>query len=212
MEPIWLKSYPPGVPAEIDMTQFRSLADVFEQSAAKYSGRVAYINMGKSITYAELDRQSRNFGAWLQSVCKLPKGARVALMMPNLLQYPIALYGALRSGYTVVNCNPLYSPRELQHQLADSGAEAIVVVENFASVFQEVRDKTHVKHVVTTGLGDMLGFPKSMIVNFVVKHVKKMVPAWSLPGSVSFASALSLHNLASKSIRKGFKSARYLIG
>ncbi|HRY05063.1 MAG: long-chain-fatty-acid--CoA ligase [Hyphomicrobiales bacterium] len=194
MEPIWLKSYPPGVPAEIDMTQFRSLADVFEQSAAKYSGRVAYINMGKSITYAELDRQSRNFGAWLQSVCKLPKGARVALMMPNLLQYPIALYGALRSGYTVVNCNPLYSPRELQHQLADSGAEAIVVVENFASVFQEVRDKTHVKHVVTTGLGDMLGFPKSMIVNFVVKHVKKMVPAWSLPGSVSFASALSQGN------------------
>ena len=194
MEPIWLKSYPPGVPAQIDMDQFRSLADVFEQSAAKYSGRVAYINMGKSITYAELDRQSRNFGAWLQSVCKLPKGARVALMMPNLLQYPIALYGALRSGYTVVNCNPLYSPRELQHQLADSGAEAIVVVENFASVFQEVRDKTHVKHVVTTGLGDMLGFPKSMIVNFVVKHVKKMVPAWSLPGSVSFASALSQGN------------------
>jgi len=194
MEPIWLKSYPPGVPAEIDMTQFRSLADVFEQSAAKYSGRVAYINMGKSITYAELDRQSRNFGAWLQSVCKLPKGARVALMMPNLLQYPIALYGALRSGYTVVNCNPLYSPRELQHQLADSGAEAIVVVENFASVFQEVRDRTPVKHVVTTGLGDMLGFPKSMIVNFVVRHVKKMVPAWSLPGSVSFSAALAQGN------------------
>ena len=194
MDPIWLKSYPPGVPAQIDMNQFRSLADVFEQSAAQYSGRVAYINMGKSITYAELDRLSRNFGAYLQSVCKLPKGARVALMMPNLLQYPIALYGALRSGYTVVNCNPLYSPRELQHQLSDSGAEAIVVVENFASVFQEVRDKTPVKHVVTTGLGDMLGFPKSTIVNFVVKHVKKMVPAWSLPGSISFASALSQGN------------------
>ena len=194
MGPIWLKSYPPGVPAEIDMNEFRSLADVFEQSAAKYSDRVAYINMGKSITYADLDRQSRNFGAYLQSVCKLPKGARVALMMPNLLQYPIALYGALRSGYTVVNCNPLYSPRELQHQLSDSGAEAIVVVENFASVFQEVRDKTPVKHVITTGLGDMLGFPKSMIVNFVVKHVKKMVPAWSLPGSVSFSNALSQGN------------------
>jgi long-chain acyl-CoA synthetase len=191
MEPIWLKSYPPGVPANIDLNQFRSLADLFEQSAAQYSGRAAYINMGKSITYAELDRLSRDFGSYLQHVCKLPKGARVALMMPNLLQYPVALFGALRSGYTVVNCNPLYSPRELQHQLADSGAEAIVVIENFASVFQEVRDKTPVKHVITTGLGDMLGFPKSMIVNFVVKHVKKMVPSWSLPGSVSFSAALS---------------------
>ena len=191
MEPVWLKSYPPGVPAHIDMTQFRSIADVFEQSAAQYSDRVAYINMGKSLTYTELDRLSRDFGAYLQTVLKLPKGARVALMMPNLLQYPVALFGALRSGYTVVNCNPLYSPRELQFQLADSGAEAIVVVENFASVVQQVRANTPLKHIITTGLGDMLGFPKSLIVNLVVKHVKKMVPSWDLPGSVSFRSALS---------------------
>jgi long-chain acyl-CoA synthetase len=146
--------------------------------------------MDKAITYAELDKLSAAFGAYCQSVLKLPKGARIALMMPNLLQYPVCLYGALRAGYTVVNCNPLYTERELEHQLKDSGAEAIVIVENFASVLDKVIARTPVKHVLVTQLGDMLDFPKRMIVNLVVKHVKKMVPAWNLPNAIELRDAL----------------------
>ena len=190
MEKIWLKHYPAGVPAEIDVNEFRSIGDLFDKSVKLYGPRTAYINMDKSITYAELDRLSANFGAYCQSVLKLPKGTRIALMMPNLLQYPICLYGALRAGYTVVNCNPLYTERELEHQIKDSGAEAIVIVENFAGVLERVVARTPIKHVLVTQLGDMLDFPKRMIVNLVVKHVKKMVPAWNMPAAVELRDAL----------------------
>lgn len=191
MEKIWLKSYMSGVPAQIDVDEFDSLGALFEQSVRKFPQRTAYINMGRSLSYAELDRHSRDFAAYLQSVLKLPRGARVALMMPNLLQYPVCLFGALRAGYVVVNCNPLYTPRELEHQLKDAGAQAIVIVENFAHVLQEVLPRLSLKHVVVTALGDMLGFPKRPIVNFVVRYIKKMVPAWSLPEAVSFRDAMS---------------------
>jgi long-chain acyl-CoA synthetase len=191
MEKVWLRSYPPGVPASIDVASYRSIGQLFEATVAKFADKPAFVNMGRSITYAELDRLSRDFAAYLQSELKLTKGARVALMMPNMLQYPVALFGALRAGCTVVNCNPLYTPRELQHQLADSGADAIVIVENFAATLAQIRDKTPVKHVITTKLGDMLGFPKGLVVNFVVQYIKKMVPAWSIPGAVSFKTALA---------------------
>ncbi|MEW5887903.1 MAG: long-chain-fatty-acid--CoA ligase FadD [Pseudomonadota bacterium] len=191
MDKIWLKSYPPGVPAEVDINEFKSVGQMFEKSVRTYGPRTAYINMDKGLTYSELDGLSRDFAAYLQSVLGLPKGARVAIMMPNLLQYPVCVYGVLCAGYTVVNCNPLYTPRELEHQLKDSGAEVIVIVENFAHVLQEVLHNTPVKHVIVTGLGDMLGFPKSMIVNFVVKHVKKMVPAWNIPNALRFNDVLA---------------------
>jgi len=190
VEKIWLKHYPAGVPAEIDVDEFRSIGDLFARSVKLYGPRKAYINMDKAITYAELDRLSADFGSYCQSVLKLPKGARIALMMPNLLQYPICLYGALRAGYTVVNCNPLYTERELEHQLKDSGAEAIVIVENFAHVLENVVARTPIRHVLVTQLGDMLDFPKRMIVNVVVKHVKKMVPAWNIPQAVELRDAL----------------------
>ncbi len=190
MEKIWLKSYPEGVPAEIDVDEFKSIGEMFDRSVRAFRDRVAYTNMGKSITYGELDGLSRDFSAYLQSI-GLKKGARIAVMMPNLLQYPVAIFGALRAGYTVVNCNPLYTVRELEHQLKDSGAEAIVIVENFANVLQECIARTPVKHVIVTSLGDMLGFPKGTIVNFVVKHVKKLVPPWSLPQSVRFNDTIA---------------------
>jgi long-chain acyl-CoA synthetase len=190
MEKVWLKSYPPGVPAEVDLDAYRSVGEVFEKSAAKFGAQSAYVNLGATLSYAQVERLSRNFAAYLQGVLKLDRGARVALMMPNLLQYPVALFGVLRAGCTVVNCNPLYSPRELEHQLKDSGAEAIVIAENFCSVLAQVITKTSVKHVVTTQLGDMLPFPKRHVVNTVVKHVKKLVPAFSLPAAVTLRSAL----------------------
>ncbi len=186
----WLKSYPAGIPEFIDADAYSSIGELFEQSVKKFGPTTAFINMDKGITYSELDRLSRDFAAYLQGELKLPKGARVALMMPNLLQYPVALFGALRAGYIVVNTNPLYSPRELEHQLKDSGAEAIVVIENFASVLAEVVARTPVKHVITTQIGDLLGFPKGAIVNFVVKRAKKMVPRWRIPNAVSFGAAL----------------------
>jgi long-chain acyl-CoA synthetase len=190
MERIWLQSYPAGVPSEIDVNEFASIGEVFEKSAAKFRDKVAMVSMGKGMTYGELDRQAAAFGAYLQSVLKLPRGARVALMMPNLLQFPIALFGALRAGYIVVNCNPLYTERELSHQLKDSGAEVVVIVENFAHTLQGVWRNTNVKHVVVTSIGDLLGL-KGTLVNFVVRHVKKMVPAWSIEGAVNFRSALA---------------------
>jgi long-chain acyl-CoA synthetase len=189
MDRIWLKSYPAGVPADIDPSKYRSLIELFDSSIAKYRDRPAFHSMGKSITFDQLDKRSRDFGAWLQAR-GLAKGARVAIMMPNCLQYPIAMFGILRAGCTVVNVNPLYTPRELEHQLKDSGAEAIVVLENFGHVLQEVRGRTPVKHVIVTSLGEMLGV-KGVIVNLVVRKVKKMVPPYELPGAVLFKQALA---------------------
>jgi long-chain acyl-CoA synthetase len=189
MERIWLKSYPKGVPADIDPGQFRSLVELVEGSIRKYAERPAYHSMGKHITFAELGRLSGEFGAWLQAK-GLAKGARVAIMMPNCLQYPVAMFGTLRAGCTVVNVNPLYTARELEHQLKDSGAEAIVILENFGHVLQEVRARTPLKHVVVTSLGEMLGL-KGAIVNLVVRRVKKMVPPYELPGAIAFKQVLS---------------------
>ena len=189
MEKIWLKSYPSGVPAEIDPTQYASIADLFEESFRKYRAKPAFACMGKQITYGELDTFSAKLGGWLQSK-GIARGARVAIMMPNVLQYPVALAAILRAGYVVVNVNPLYTPRELEHQLKDSGAEAIILLENFAVTLQAVVANTSVKHIVVASLGDLLG-PKGLIVNFVVRRVKKMVPAWSLPGHVKFNDALA---------------------
>ncbi|KAB8062230.1 long-chain-fatty-acid--CoA ligase [Janthinobacterium sp. FT14W] len=191
MEKIWLKSYPPGVPADIDPDQYRSLVHLLEEAFQKYADRNAYVCMDKFLTYAELDTYSRQLGAWLQSR-GLKKGARVALMMPNVLQYPVALAAVLRAGYTVVNVNPLYTPRELEHQLNDSGSEAIIVLENFAHTLEQVLGKTAVKHIVVASMGEMLGGLKGMIVNFVVRNVKKMVPAYSLPNAMRFKQALAL--------------------
>ena len=191
MEKIWLKSYPPGVPADIDPDQYRSLVHLLEEAFQKYADRNAYVCMDKFLTYAELDTYSRQLGAWLQSR-GLKKGARVALMMPNVLQYPVAIAAVLRAGYTVVNVNPLYTPRELEHQLNDSGSEAIIVLENFAHTLEQVLSKTAVKHIVVASMGEMLGGLKGMIVNFVVRNVKKMVPAYSLPNAMRFKQALAL--------------------
>jgi len=190
MEKIWLKSYPPGVPAEINPDQYRSLVHLLEEAFQKYADRHAYVCMDKFLSYAELDTYSRQLGAFLQSR-GLKKGARVALMMPNVLQYPVAIAAVLRAGYTVVNVNPLYTPRELEHQLNDSGSEAIIVLENFAHTLEQVLSKTAVKHIIVASMGEMLGGVKGMLVNFVVRNVKKMVPAYSLPNAMRFKSALS---------------------
>ena len=189
MDKIWLASYPRGVPATIDVNEYASVREVFEEACAKYAARPAFTCMGKSITFAELDTLSAAFGAWLQAQ-GFAKGARVALMMPNILQYPVCLFGVLRAGCTVVNVNPLYTARELEHQLNDSGAEAIVVVENFAKTLAEVRGRTALKQVVVTSIGEMLGV-KGVLVDFVLRHVKKMIPEWSLPGSIRLADALA---------------------
>jgi len=190
MEKLWLKHYPAGVPAEIDASQFRSLAQLLEHSFHTYADRRAFICMDRAITYRELDQLSAHFAAWLQSRGLRP-GARVAIMMPNVLQYPVVLAAVLRAGYVVVNVNPLYTPRELEHQLKDSGAEAIVILENFAATLQAVLPATPVKHVVVASMGDMLGGLKGAIVNFVVRNVKKMVPAWELPNCVRFNDVLA---------------------
>jgi len=189
MDRFWLKHYPPGVPADVHVDQYSSLVQLMEEGFAKYANRDAYAFMDRRFTFAEVERQSAAFGAWLQGL-GLERGARVAIMMPNVVQYPIALAGVLRAGYVVVNVNPLYTPRELEHQLKDSGAEAIVILENFAATLEHVIAKTAVKHVVVTSIGDMLGFPKAAIVNFAVRRIKKMVPTYSLPGHVRFGDAL----------------------
>ena len=189
MERIWLKQYPPGVPADIEPTQYASLVDLLEESFAKFADRKAFICMDKSISYRDLDQMSVALAAYLQGR-GLQRGARVAIMMPNVLQYPVATAAVLRAGYAVVNVNPLYTPRELEHQLKDSGAEAIIVLENFAHTVEQVIARTQVKHVIVASMGDLLGF-KGVIVNLVVRRVKKMVPAWSLPGAVAFNDALS---------------------
>ena len=188
MEKIWLKQYPKGVPAEIRYDEYQSITDLIEASVRKYAELPAYQCMGKQLSFADLDQMTRQFGAWLQSK-GLPKGSRVAIMMPNVLQYPVALFGALRAGCIVVNVNPLYTARELEHQLVDAGAEVIVILENFAATLQQVVAKTRVKHIVVAALGDLLGL-KGAIVNFVVRNVKKMVPAYELPNAIRFNDAM----------------------
>ena len=191
VDKIWLDQYPKGVPAEADVTAYDSIKQIFEESVGKYRDLPAFSNMGASISYAELDQQSRYFAAYLQKVLGLQKGDKVAIMAPNCLQYPVVLFGILRAGLTVVNVNPLYTARELEHQLKDSGARAIVIVENFCNTLQKVLDKTEVRTVITTRLGDMLGFPKRPLVNFVVKRIKKMVPDWDIPGAVTLDKTLN---------------------
>jgi long-chain acyl-CoA synthetase len=188
MERFWLKSYPAAMPADVTWDEFKSVGELFERSAATFADRPAFHCMGKTLSFAQIDKMSRDFAAWVQAK-GLAKGARVAIMMPNCLQYPIALFGTLRAGYTVVNVNPLYTARELEHQLKDSGAEAIVILENFAHTLEEVLPRTPVKHIAVAALGDLLGV-KGHIVNFVVRNVKKMVPAFELPGAERFNAVL----------------------
>ena len=191
MDRIWLKSYPEGVPAEVDLNQLPTLARLIDESCSRFADSVAYVQMGRALKFSEIDRLARNFAAYLQKTARLAKGERIAIMLPNVLQYPFAMFAALRSGLIVVNTNPLYTAPELEHQLIDSGATAILVLENFAHVVQKVLPKTKVKHVFVTAVGDLLGFPKSAIVNYVVRKRRKQVPEWHISGAVSFKTALS---------------------
>ena len=191
----WFKSYPQGVPHEVDLEQYRSIVSVFDEAISKYRDRPAFRNFGKTLTYGEIDKLSRQFAAYLLGELKLKKGDRVAIMMPNCLQYPIAIFGVLRAGLTVVNVNPMYTPRELKHQLVDSGASVLLVVDNFGKTAQEALAGTEVRQVITTALGDLVGFPKGAIVNFVLKYVKKMVPDYDITGAVRFKDTLTLGQL-----------------
>jgi long-chain acyl-CoA synthetase len=188
---IWLREYPKGVPADVDLGAYAAVPDILESSCRRFRDAPAFENMGVALSYGEIDRLSQDFASYLQHVLGLSHGDRVAVMMPNVLQYPVAIFGILRAGLVVVNVNPLYTPRELEHQLNDSGARAIVIVENFCATLQAVKGKTRVEHVVTTQLGDLAPLPKSLLVNFVVKRVKKMVPPWDIPGAVPFRTALA---------------------
>ena len=190
----WLANYPKNVPAEIDLDEFSSIPDILENTCQSFRDNIAFENMGKKLSYAQIDELSRRFGAYLVHELKLKKGDRVAIMLPNVLQYPIAIFGALRAGLTVVNTNPMYTARELKHQLVDSGALAIVVLDNFAATLSEVLADTAVRQVITTGVGDLLGFPKGPIVNFVLKHVKKAIPDYHIPGAIRFNDALARGN------------------
>ncbi len=190
MEKAWLKSYPEGMPAEVPAPPFRSVRELFEQSFSEYPDNAAYTNMGRTISYADLDQLSMQFACYLQQTLGLMRGERVAIMLPNILQYPVAMCGIFRAGLVVVNVNPLYTGRELQHQLKDSGARCIIILENFAHILEEVIAETDVDFVVTTGVGDLLQWPKSMITNFALRHVKKAVPKFSLANSVRFNKAL----------------------
>jgi long-chain acyl-CoA synthetase len=190
VEKPWIESYLPGTPAEIDLSDGATLVSILEDSVKRYADRPAFSSMGQELSYGELDRMSQEFAGWLTGDLGLARGSRVAIMLPNLLQYPAALFGILRAGMTVVNVNPLYTPRELKHQLVDSGAEAILILENFAATLQKVVAETPVKHVAVTGIGDLLPFPKRHIVNFVIRRVKKLVPAYDLPGHLRLEQAL----------------------
>ena len=192
MDKIWFDNYPPGAEKTIDVNQYESLVELFEQAVRRHPDIPAYINMGKVLTFRKLEERSRAFAAYLQNELRLEKGDRIALMMPNLLQYPIALFGALRAGLVVVNVNPLYTPRELAHQLNDSGAKAIVIISNFAATLEKVVFETGIQHVILTRMGDQLSFGKRTLVNFVVKYIKKLVPKYKLPHAVSFREALSI--------------------
>ena len=192
VEKIWLKAYPQGVPAEIDVDRYQSINEILERSYSKYRQLPAFANMGVSLSYGDLDRQSRAFAAYLQQAAGLQRGDRVAIMLPNILQYPVALFGILRAGLVAVNVNPLYTARELDHQLNDSGAKAIIVLENFAATLERIVADTALKTVITTQIGDLFPFPKSVLVNFVVKRIKKLVPPWSIPSALSFNKLLRL--------------------
>ena len=191
MEKIWLKSYPPGMPEEVPTPPFRSIRELCEQAFETYPENNAFTNMGTTLSYADLDRLSLQFACFLQKKLKLTRGERVAIMMPNVLQYPVALCGIFRAGLVAVNVNPLYTARELKHQLKDSGAKCIIILENFAHVLEDIIAETDVRHVVTTGVGDLLNFPKGTLVNFALRYVKRAVPSFRLPGSVSFRQALN---------------------
>lgn len=190
MEKIWLQSYEPGVPAEIDLSRYTSINEVFSESAAKFANKPAFHNLGKTLSYEETNRLATDFAAYLQNVLKLPRGERVAIMMPNLLQYPIALFGILKAGLIVVNTNPLYTPRELEHQLKDSGATTIIVLENFANTLELVLPRTHIKNVIIANVGEMFGLLKGSLMNFVLRKVKKMVPEYRIANTISFQTAL----------------------
>lgn len=192
MEKVWLKSYPEGMPAEVSEPPYRSVRELFEQAFEAYPENAAYTNMGKTLSYAELDRLSMQFACYLQDTLGLTRGERVAIMLPNVLQYPVAMCGIFRAGLVVVNVNPLYTARELEHQLKDSGAKCILVLENFAHTLEEVIAETNVSHVVTTGIGDLLSWPKSVITNFVLRHIKKAVPAYRFENQVTFKQALKV--------------------
>jgi len=192
MEKVWFQNYPEGSPTTLDTSKYDSILDILDKAIREHPDRPAYINMGQVLTFRKLEERSRAFAAYLQNELKLERGERVALMMPNLLQYPIALFGILRAGLVVVNVNPLYTPRELEHQLQDSGATAIVVVSNFASTLEKIVFNTKVKHVILTRMGDQLSFGKRNLVNFVVKYVKKLVPKYKLPNAVTFREVLSI--------------------
>ena len=210
MDKFWIKSYPAGVPAEIDYTRYRSLVHLMDEAFSKFAQRNAYVCMDRFLTYAELDVMSKKLGAWLQAQGLAP-GARVALMMPNVLQYPIAIAAVLRAGYTVVNVNPLYTPRELEHQLKDSGAEAIVILENFAHTLEKVIANTSIKIAVIASMGDLLGGLKGSLVNFVVRNIKKMVPAYSLPNAIRFNSVLGeARNMTLRPVELGHDNIAFL--
>jgi long-chain acyl-CoA synthetase len=191
MERFWLPQYPPGVPADIDPFEFASLKALIEDACSRYADRTAYLSMGTAITFRELERRSRAFGAWLQHSAGLKSGERIAIMLPNVLQYPVAMFGALRAGLTVVNTNPLYTPAELEHQLKDSGAVAVVVLENFAATLEQALPDTNVRVVIVTGVGDLLRWPKGAIVNFVLRHVQAKVPRWLIPGARNLSEVLA---------------------
>ncbi|HFC5993793.1 TPA: AMP-binding protein, partial [Neisseria meningitidis] len=186
MEKIWLDSYEKGVSAEIDITQYNSISDVFRQSVEKFARLPAFQNMGKTLTYAETGKLATDFASYLQNVLKLPRGERVAIMMPNVLQYPIALFGILQAGLVAVNTNPLYTPRELEHQLKDSGTTAIIVLENFANTLELVLPRTQIKHVIVASVGEMFGLLKGSLINFIIRKIKKMVPEYRIRETVSF--------------------------
>jgi long-chain acyl-CoA synthetase len=190
LDRFWLKSYPPGTPADIDLGEFSSLKQLLERSCAEYADRNAFVQMGHALRYEELERLTRQFAAWLQQVAGLKRGDRIAIMLPNLLQYPVAMFGALRAGLIVVNTNPLYTAPELEHQLKDSGARAIVVLDNFASVVAQVMGNTSLEQVIVTGVGDLLPWPRGSFINFMLRHVLRQVPPWSMPGAQRFGRVM----------------------
>ena len=192
MEKIWIKNYPTGVSESVNVKEYQSFADLLDEGFSKFSNSIAFENMGKGITYKELDILSQQFSLYLTETLKMKKGDRLAIQSPNVLQYPIALFGALRSGIIVVNTNPLYTPSEMKHQFNDSGCKAILILSNFAYNLEKIISETKIKHVIVSEMGDMLGTVKGGLVNFVVKYIKKMVPKFSLPSSVSFKKALSI--------------------
>ena len=211
MEKIWLKSYPEGIPAEMPPSEFRSVRELFESAFKAYPDRPAYTNMGTSMSYRQLDQLSMQFAGYLQQELGLTRGERVAIMLPNILQYPVALCGIFRAGLVVVNVNPLYTARELEHQLSDSGAKCIIILENFAHILEEVVKQTSVEQVVLTGVGDMLSFPKGVLTNFVLRHIKKSVPKYSLPGSCRLMNALtSGASLQLSPVELGFADIAFL--